>query len=382
MQPDVSIIMPVYNVQDYLQQSLHSVSRQSLKNIEIICVNDGSTDRSSAILEHFAEKDNRIKVITTDNYGYGHAMNIGVSTAKGKYVGIVEPDDYILPDMFEYLFDAACISNADIIKSDFYRFTENNGVKNKFFQPAVSDKQYYCKKLDPKENKICFQFIMNIWCGIYRKDMIDKYGINFNETEGASFQDNGFWFKTLCYAKSVLYLNKAFYMNRRDNPNSSVNQKNNIYACNKEYRYIRGFLTDHPELEQNFLDVYSYKKYQTYMFNLNRISGELAEKYICLMSDEWRTDKKKGELQEEWFSPDEWREISVIMNCPEQYVEEFFVRSKKERSYMEGSISLEEQLANRQYEIEEIRKSISYRIGMFSTWLPRKIRDLFQNRNT
>ena len=118
------------------------------------------------------------------------------------------------------------------------------------------------------------------------------------------------------------------------------------------------------------------------MFNLNRISGELAEKYICLMSDEWRTDKKKGELQEEWFSPDEWREISVIMNCPEQYVEEFFVRSKKERSYMEGSISLEEQLANRQYEIEEIRKSISYRIGMFSTWLPRKIRDLFQNRNT
>lgn len=315
IQPDISVIMPVYNVESYLQQSIYSVTKQSLRNIEILCINDGSTDASLSILNYFAQKDKRIKVITTENHGYGHAMNIGLQNAKGKYVGIVEPDDYILPDMFEYLLDAAYMNNADIVKSDFYRFTEENGVQNRYFQAAVTDKQYYQKLLRPGEKKICFRFIMNIWCGIYKKEFIDKHGITFNESPGASFQDNGFWFKSLCYADSVFYLNRAFYMNRRDNPDSSVNRKDNIYACNREYQYIRKFLSDAPRLERDFLDVYAMKKFETYMFNLNRISDEAMAGYLKQLSVEWREDLGRGDLKKEFFYPDEWNKIVQIMGC-------------------------------------------------------------------
>lgn len=314
MQPEISIIMPIYNVEDYLQQSLYSVTKQSLKNIEILCVDDGSTDSSPAILRYFAGKDKRIKVITTANYGYGHAMNTGIEEAKGIYIGIVEPDDYVLPDMFEYLLDAARMSGADIVKSDFYRFTEENGVQDRFFQPAVTDKRFYRRLLDPKENKECFRFMMNIWCGIYRKELIDRYHIRFHESKGASFQDNGFWFQTMCYAGSVFYLDQAFYMNRRDNPSSSVNRKDNVYACNNEYKYIREFLSARPRLQEQFLDVYAMKKYETYLFNLNRIPAGQREEYLESLSAEWKRDLADGDLREEFFRPEEWQNIMRIIN--------------------------------------------------------------------
>ena len=107
MNPLVSVIMPIYNVEKYLVQSLLSVLRQTLKDIEIICVNDGSTDRSLEILNYFAQKDQRIKIINIENSGYGHAMNVGIEHSSGKYIGIVEPDDYIKENMYEYLYDTA-----------------------------------------------------------------------------------------------------------------------------------------------------------------------------------------------------------------------------------------------------------------------------------
>lgn len=118
MKPKVSIIMPIYNVEKYLQQSLLSVCNQSLKEIEIVCINDGSNDSSLKILNYFAQKDSRIKVISTNNSGYGHAMNIGIEMSSGEYVGIVEPDDYVNRYMFEYLYDAAKLNGVDIVKSD------------------------------------------------------------------------------------------------------------------------------------------------------------------------------------------------------------------------------------------------------------------------
>ena len=93
--PKVSVIIPVYNVEKYLRQCLDSVINQTLKDIEIICVDDGSTDNCPNILDEYAAKDARIKIIHKKNEGYGKAMNVGISHASGEYIGIVEPDDYI-----------------------------------------------------------------------------------------------------------------------------------------------------------------------------------------------------------------------------------------------------------------------------------------------
>ena len=105
--PLVSIVVPVCNVEKFLGECLDSVINQTLKEIEIICVDDGSTDHSLEILREYEKKDSRIIVITKPNSGYGNTMNVGTDAASGEYVGIVESDDYVKENMFEILYKTA-----------------------------------------------------------------------------------------------------------------------------------------------------------------------------------------------------------------------------------------------------------------------------------
>ena len=121
----VSIIVPVYNVEKYLRQCMDSIIVQTLKDIEIICIDDGSTDSSGGILDDYASKDDRIRVIHKENSGYGNSMNIGLDAATGEYVGIVESDDYADENMFQTLYRIADENKLDVVKSSFfYYYTE------------------------------------------------------------------------------------------------------------------------------------------------------------------------------------------------------------------------------------------------------------------
>ena len=101
--PLVSVLIPIYNVEPYLSECLNSVVNQTMDNLEIICINDGSKDHSLDIVKKFASLDQRIVILDGPNRGYGKAMNLGLEAAAGEYIGIVEPDDYIRPDMYETL---------------------------------------------------------------------------------------------------------------------------------------------------------------------------------------------------------------------------------------------------------------------------------------
>ena len=119
--PKVSVIVPVYNMERYLSKCLDALTKQTLTDIEIIAVNDGSTDRSPQILRSYAAQDGRIRIIDKPNSGYGASMNRGIDEARGQYVGIVEPDDYPDRVMFEKLYKAAEKHNCDLVKCNYYR---------------------------------------------------------------------------------------------------------------------------------------------------------------------------------------------------------------------------------------------------------------------
>jgi glycosyltransferase involved in cell wall biosynthesis len=110
----ISVVVPVYNVEKYLKECIDSIINQTLEDIEIICVNDGSTDSSLEILNDYAKKDSRIIVINKSNSGYGHTMNMGLNAATGEYVGIIESDDFADKNMFEDLYKLAKEYDADI----------------------------------------------------------------------------------------------------------------------------------------------------------------------------------------------------------------------------------------------------------------------------
>lgn len=271
----VSIILPIYNVSQYLRECLDSVVRQTMKEIEIICVNDGSTDDSLDIINEYAARDERIVVITGPNGGYGKAMNKGLDRATGEYVGIVEPDDYVSLTMFEDLYNIAKDNDLDFVKADFYRFGRNEKRDMDMKYVALdSTGTRYDEVLYPNQDPSLIKFVMNTWAGIYRRAFLEEYHIRHNETPGASYQDNGFFFQTTVYGRRAMIINQPYYRNRRDNPNSSVNSKEKVYCANVEYDYIKDIIMRDEQLWERFKSMYNWKKFQNCMFTINRIGEQ------------------------------------------------------------------------------------------------------------
>ena len=282
--PLVSIVVPIYNVEKYLETCLASIVSQTLKNIEIICVDDGSTDNSLNIAKRFASKDDRIKVISKPNSGYGHTMNVGFNEAKGEYVGIVESDDYIDKNMFKYLYTKAKKYNLDISRSDFFEFSQtfHNYVM------SVNDISYYDRLLKPIDTPIIFDFRMNTWASIYKLSFLKENNIKHNTTPGASFQDTGFWFQTYLYASSLMIFNKAFYHYRQDNINSSINSKEKSNCIIEEFKFIENKIKGSKFDNNSLINVFIRSKYFHYLYNFYRINPTLRESFLKIFSDEFK----------------------------------------------------------------------------------------------
>lgn len=318
----VSIILPIYNVSQYLRECLNSVINQTLKDIEIICVNDGSTDDSLEIIHEYAEKDDRIVVITGPNGGYGKAMNKGLNKATGEYIGIVEPDDYVVPEMFGELYEIAKEHDLDFVKADFHRFTRNeDGKEERQYEFIDKSKKRYGELLNPSQDPSTIRFTLNTWSGIYKRNFIEEYHIRHNETPGASFQDNGFFWQTFIYAKRAMIVNKPYYRNRRDNPNSSVKSKEKVYCMNVEYDHIRNILMQDQEIWERFKYMYWWKKYHNYMFTYDRIHEQYKKEYLVRMRAEYKHAMEKGELSDQVFSELEWKKINALINNATDYHE-------------------------------------------------------------
>ena len=220
--PKVSIITPVYNVDKFLCQCLNSIINQTLQEIEIICINDGSIDSSLSILKEFMEHDSRIVLINKINCGYGAAMNDGLSRATGEYIGIVEPDDFVDNNMFQILYSTAKQYQEcpDIVKAAYWEYQQKDGETVKKAAPILN--------IDPPCNPFnIYQFpdILNYHpctvTAIYRHEFLEEKGIRYIEAAGAAWTDNPFFFSTMCQAKSIVWVPSCLYYYRQDNPGAS-----------------------------------------------------------------------------------------------------------------------------------------------------------------
>lgn len=371
----VSIIIPVYNVEMYLVECLDSVLRQTLKNIEIICINDGSTDESLEVLKNYAEKDSRIRIVDKENEGYGVGMNIGLEMATGEYIGIVEPDDYIPLNMYEDLYNKATEYNLDFVKADFYRFKrDEKGNMELIYNHLSKNADDYNVVFNPSQTPETLRFIMNTWSGIYRRSFLNTYNIRHNTTPGASFQDNGFYFQTFVYAKRAMIIDKPYYMNRRDNPNSSVHSKEKVYCINNEYDFIRTIIEKDPEIWGRFKGMYWVKKYTNYKGTINRIGEEYKEEYIKRFSDEFNKAEIDQELNQEMFKQKEWETLNYIMKDPAGYYQKKVAPGSKNKSVTEV-----ERIKKLETEIKNIRNSKTYKVGKMITAIPRKLINVIKN---
>lgn len=316
----VSIVIPVYNVEKYLQECLDSVCNQTLRDIEIICVDDGSTDSSAQMLDERAAQDSRMKVIHKENGGYGKAMNIGMQMASGKYIGIVEPDDYIELNMMERLYNTAESNDVDFVKSDFWTFLGDDENRERKHNRLVSA-DVYERVLTPLEDIDVFWGFVGNWTGLYRKSFLEENGIRHNETPGASYQDQGFWFQVHVFAKSMYILSEAFYNYRQDNPNASMLSKKKVFCIADEYQYIYTILKQNTNLLPRVLPLYMRCKYGCFFFNLNRIEEASKGIFGEYLANEFRNHELQDELSLEYFSEQEKRKLKAIMATPKKCIE-------------------------------------------------------------
>ena len=324
--PKVSVVLPIYNVEDYLNEALHSLSVQTMEEMEFLCVNDGSTDGCMAIMREYAAVDGRFRILDGPNGGYGKAMNRGIDAARGEYLGILEPDDFVEQNMFQELYKVAVKHDLDFVKSGFYPFTMNrDGSLREEHRRLTGQKEYYNRLIDPRDDLFVFQLIKNTWSGIYKLDFLNSNHIRHNETPGASYQDNGFWFQTFCCARRVWFLEKGFYHYRQDNPNSSIHNTEKVYCVTGEYAFIWNWLSQRPELAEIFAPAFYRAKYMSFQYTYNRVAREYQREYLHHMRDEFKGPLEEGLLDESLFNRYSWMQLQQIIEDPDAYYDKLRV---------------------------------------------------------
>lgn len=291
----VSVLVPIYNVEDFLSECLESLVKQTLKDIEIICINDGSTDGSLKIIKDYARDDKRIVLINKKNSGYGDSMNKGLDKATGEYVGIVESDDFIDLGAFEKMYKLAKKYDLDVVKTNFYEYVtkkKRDVAKSNMF---LSDEENVV--LDTCEHRHVFYEQPSIWSAIYKREFLNNNDIRFLPSPGASYQDAGFNFKVWASAKRVMMLNRAFLHYRQDNPNSSVKSDGKVYAVKDEYDEVERWLK-----EKGLYDEYSNTlvgmRFSSYIWNMRRLTRKTAKEFSKTIKEDLARLKKEGALDD------------------------------------------------------------------------------------
>ena len=232
MKTEISVIVPVYNVEPYLRRCLDSIINQSMKEIEILVIDDGSTDRSSEICDEYAKLDNRIKVTHQENRGLSQARNVGLDQAQGKYVMFVDSDDFVSKDFCRIPYLTAIKNNSDLV---LFRY---NHVVNDNIQSFPSNYIEYSVKNGYKTRQEAFDIMFNItsvgvWNKLYLKSLFNKIKFPI----GMIYEDIGTSYKLILNSNSIFFINNVlyYYLLRTDGLSKSSDSKSKFDLINMYY---------------------------------------------------------------------------------------------------------------------------------------------------
>lgn len=315
--PLVSVIVPVYNVERYLGRCLDSLCAQTLEDIEFICVNDGSTDSSLDILRATADRDPRFRVIDKPNGGYGHTINRGIFEARGTYVGIVESDDFVEPDMFERLLARAERDDLDVVRANYWLYWSVPEERDELVDLCRED---LCGRMfDPHEFTVPFFFPPALWSMLVRRELIASNGLRLLETPGASFQDTSFSFKIWSCARRAALIHDGVLHYRQDNEASSINNRAKANFVCDEYAEVERFVLEDSG-DMSLMPLAQKRKYDAYVWNLGRIDSSLRSDFARRASRELSVAIERGWLDPSFFSPAESRALKVLLRRPDAFV--------------------------------------------------------------
>lgn len=364
----VSVLVPVYNVGKYLGECLQSLCGQSMKDIEMVCVDDGSTDDSGRILDDYAGMDSRIKVIHKENTGYGNSMNVALEHAGGDFIAILESDDFAEPYMLERLYKAAVENQADIVKGEYYR----HSFKGDEYSGRLKDFPLGTAFL-PKDRPDVIEFADTIWTCLYRRQFLDECGIRFHETPGASFQDISFAIQGWLNARKICFIPDALVHYRIDNMDSSMHNPDKVFCVFDEYEWLEWLFAGKwgrfKELEKYFVAM----KYRDYLNHYYRVSSRYQYALLVRLAQSLKLDREKNRLCETAFKPNIFEQLARIQNDMNGF---FKSTAKKHDDFSLNGCKFENDDLYRRGFIECIREYpqvVVYGAGKVGRWLAMKL---------
>ncbi len=253
----ISIIIPIYNSEKYLKKCLDSLTNQTYTNLEIICVNDGSTDTSGDILAQYEKTDSRIKIITIPNGGISNARNTGNNYVTGQYIMYIDSDDWIEPQTCEKALIAAKNFNADVVFWNYVREFDSAskpqyiyGNTDKIFETKAQIEQLRQKFFGPYGEELAnpekLDSIVTVWGKLYRSDLIINNKVSFINTKEVVAEDLLFNVYAFSNVQRAVYLSDCFYHYRKTNLKSFTKKhsSNFMYRLTALYDYLEKYIVD------------------------------------------------------------------------------------------------------------------------------------------
>ncbi|NPD32569.1 glycosyltransferase [Eggerthellaceae bacterium zg-997] len=305
-EPTVSVLVPCYNVERYLEQCLDSLRAQTIADMEVICIDDGSTDGTGAIIDRYCALDGRFRAVRKPNSGYGASMNRGLREARGTYVGILESDDFCAPQTFERLCAAARDAGAQAAKAGFFLHWSEPEPRDQLKSVVGGT---LGGVVDPREHPELFWFMPSIWSAVYERRFLDRHDIRFLETPGASYQDLSFTFKVWAHAARVALLDEAFVRYRQDNEASSIHAPGKVFCVCDEFAQIEEFIEGRPDRDRLW-PVAMRLKFDSYFWNYWRLSPDLREGFLARFAEEFRIARAAHRVDMSMLPP--WSQVDLL----------------------------------------------------------------------
>lgn len=387
MIPKVSVIIPVFNVDSYLGKCLDSVCNQTLKDIEIICINDGSTDNSFNILQNYAKKDKRFFIINQKNHGVSYSRNAGFRRAKGKYIYFLDSDDYITTDCLEILANTMESDNLEIVLFNAKVFgdagvDEERLIREKKFYKRVHDYPAMCSGEELfqliKKNQ---EYVVPVSTKMFERDFLKKRELLFYE--GIIHEDELYTFQCMLLALRAGYVNKQLYFRRvRNNSIMDIKQSEemifSVYSCFICLKEMVRFCLKKDFQEQNRDAVFS---------NIERMASICRHRYGALDED-GRAKVLEMAGKDKFFleffvlalfnSNESIKRLKKELGKNKEEIRKLKLavrqKDKQNAENLKQFKRTEKQVANLSRDLENVKNGWSFKIGRIITWLPRKLK--------
>lgn len=296
-----------------MEECLSSVQSQTLKEIEIICIDAGSTDGTLEIIQNHAKNDARIRMIQSKKKSYGYQVNCGIREARGEYVAIVETDDFVDHDMYENLYQCAKENDVDIVKSNYRTYwTQNDGARVYCDRSNFTQNELYAKVLHPKDNPLIALEDWYLWTGIYKRKFLLDEDIRLSESSGAAFQDIGYIHQTNAKAKTAYYLYNHFYNYCIDREDSSSNLGKSLIFGHNEYHQLLEMEWDEESLILLYLRMAKSFVVSCHTISNENVIDEEYRKCFDWFSEQIKCAEEKGYIGAHNIVPGIWKRLNDL----------------------------------------------------------------------